>query len=81
MISSKIVQEVAQNARIALSQEEAKQLTKDFSEVLDLFKTLEEVDVTGVEPTFSLVQEQKLKEQKTDVKEIAVGLLKGPMTR
>lgn len=81
MISTKVVQEVAQNARIALSQEETEQLTKDFSEVLDLFKTLEEVDVTGVEPTFSLVQKQKLKEQKTDVKEITVGLLKGPMTR
>mgnify|MGYP001589019292 CR=1 FL=1 len=50
MISRDEVQKIAGLARIKISQEEEKSLQKDLSSILDYVNTLNEVDVSMVDP-------------------------------
>ena len=52
MIDKKQVQHIAHLARLKLSEQEVEKMQKDLSAILDYFKTLDEVDVSNVEPLF-----------------------------
>ncbi len=45
---------VASLAKIAITPEEAKKLTKELDSILGYVKQLEEVDTTGLEPTYQV---------------------------
>jgi len=52
MISKQDVQHIAKLARLGLTENEIKKFQKDLSSVLDYFKSLKEIDVSKIEPTF-----------------------------
>lgn len=52
MISKQEVQHIAKLARLGLSEVEVKKFQKELSTILDYFKTLKELDVSKIEPTF-----------------------------
>ena len=52
MVDADKVQEVAENARINISEDEASDFAEDFDEVLEMFEKLEEIDTEEVEPAF-----------------------------
>lgn len=52
MISQEETKHIAALARIALSKQEEEKFQKDLSLILDFVKKIEEVDISGVEPTF-----------------------------
>jgi len=52
MISKQEVQHIAKLARIKLIEQEVKKFQKELSAILDYIKTLNEVDVSKIEPTF-----------------------------
>jgi aspartyl-tRNA(Asn)/glutamyl-tRNA(Gln) amidotransferase subunit C len=52
MVDAQKVREVAENARINISEEEASEFADDFDEVLEMFQKLEDVDTEDVEPAF-----------------------------
>jgi len=52
MISKQEVQHIAKLARIKLAEQEVKRFQKELSAILDYIKTLNEVDVSKIEPTF-----------------------------
>lgn len=68
MVQPEKVQEVAKNARINITKEEAEKYSEDFNNILEMFQTLEEVDTENVEPSFhptnteSQTREDKQKE-------------------
>ena len=75
MVDVKEVRQVAENARINISDEEAEGFTEDFQEILGMFDTLDEVDTEDVEPSFhpvetdSMTREDK-KEETLEVKQV-----------
>lgn len=50
MITKEQVQHIAKLARVQLDEEELEKFQKDFSQILEFFETLKEVDVAQVEP-------------------------------
>ena len=52
MISKQDVQHIAKLARLGLTENEIKKFQKDLSSILDYFKSLKEIDVSKIEPTF-----------------------------
>jgi aspartyl-tRNA(Asn)/glutamyl-tRNA(Gln) amidotransferase subunit C len=50
LITKKDVEHVAKLARLELSEEEKEKFTKDFSNILDYFNLLSEVNTENVEP-------------------------------
>ena len=50
-ITRKEVHDVAKLARLALSDEEAEQMTADLDHILEYVETLRELDTEGIEPT------------------------------
>lgn len=46
------VRDIATYTRIALSDEELPQMTKDLNDIIDSLKPITEYDLKGVEPTF-----------------------------
>jgi len=52
MINKKEVNHIAKLARLGISEKEEKKFQKDLSSILDYFNCLQEVDVSGKEPTF-----------------------------
>jgi len=52
MISRQDVQHIAKLARLGLTENEIKKFQKDLSSILDYFKSLKEIDVSKIEPTF-----------------------------
>lgn len=67
MVDADKVREVAENARINITDEEASEFAEDFDEVLEMFEKLEEVDTEDVEPAFHPVDVEP--ETRTDDKE------------
>lgn len=53
-INADEVRRVAALAKIAVSDEEAEKLAKDLDEILGYVKQLENVDTTGLEPTYQV---------------------------
>jgi aspartyl-tRNA(Asn)/glutamyl-tRNA(Gln) amidotransferase subunit C len=54
-LSKKEVEHVAWLAHIELSDKEKLLFTKQFNEILDYFKKIDEVDTEGVEPTYHVL--------------------------
>ncbi len=52
MIDKQTVEHVAKLARVNLTEEEIRKFSKEFSDILDLFSSLKDVDTKGVEPSF-----------------------------
>lgn len=52
MINKQDVQHIAKLARLGLTEDEIKKFQKDLSSILDYFKSLKEIDVSKIEPTF-----------------------------
>ena len=50
MLSKEEILNIATLARIGLTDEEVEKYQHDLSEILDYFKKLDEVDISGVEP-------------------------------
>jgi len=67
MVDADKVQDVAENARINISDEEASEFADEFDEVLEMFEKLEEVDTEDVEPAFHPVEVEP--ETRNDEKE------------
>ncbi|MFB6167065.1 MAG: Asp-tRNA(Asn)/Glu-tRNA(Gln) amidotransferase subunit GatC [Candidatus Nanohaloarchaea archaeon] len=51
MVSREEILEVAENARLELTDEEVEELGEDFEEILESFQSLDEMDTEGVEPS------------------------------
>ena len=67
MVDTEEVKQVAENARIKISDEEAEGFTEDFQEILEMFETLDEVDTEDVEPSFHPVEtESKTREDEEE---------------
>lgn len=52
MITKKDVQHIAKLARIGITKKEEEKFTKDLFSILDYFNSLQELDVSEIEPTF-----------------------------
>lgn len=78
-LSIEEVKKIAQLARIELTPEEEKRHAETISAVLEYMTILNEVDTTGVEPTFQVtglegvVREDAVVECSADVKEKLIG--------
>lgn len=68
MVDKEKVKEVAQNARIDITEKEAKKYTEDFNNILEMFQTIEEVDTKDVEPSFHPI-DTKTKTRKDEKRE------------
>ena len=51
-VTEKDVRDIATYTRIALSDEQLPQMTKDLNDIIDSLKPITEYDLEGVEPTF-----------------------------
>jgi len=68
-VTKDLVKKVAENARLALTDEELTKFTKELKEVIvDSFNKLDEVDTTDTKPSFQPI-EQSNKFRKDEVKE------------
>ena len=56
LITKEQVEHVAWLARIKLTEDEKEKFTKLFNDILEYFRKIDEVDTTGVETTFQVVQ-------------------------
>jgi len=65
MISKKEVQHIAKLARLGITKKEEKKFQKELSSILDYFQSLQEVDVSGIEPTFHSTEDILIK--KTEI--------------
>jgi aspartyl-tRNA(Asn)/glutamyl-tRNA(Gln) amidotransferase subunit C len=54
-LSKKEVEHTAWLAHIELSEKEKTLFTEQFNEILDYFKKIDDVDTTGIEPTFHVL--------------------------
>lgn len=52
MVEEKEVEEIAENARINLSQKEIENFVTEFDDILSIFKKLEKINTDEVEPAF-----------------------------
>lgn len=52
MINREEVQHIAKLARLGITKKEEEKFQKDLSSILDYFNSLQELDVSGIEPTF-----------------------------
>ena len=55
-VSRELLERVAKNARLKLSEAEIQKLLPQFSEMLETFKKISELDIKGVEPAFHPVE-------------------------
>jgi len=60
MVDTKIVEYVANLARINISEEEKKRLVPQLSKIVDYIDKLKELDVRGIEPTKGAVTEENV---------------------
>lgn len=62
-IDDEMMEKIARLANIKLTEEEKKEFEKDFQEILEYFKVLDEVDVDGVKSSFRPIEiENSLRE-------------------
>jgi aspartyl-tRNA(Asn)/glutamyl-tRNA(Gln) amidotransferase subunit C len=66
----------AQLARLELSRDEAERLEKAVLQMLEHFAKMNELDVTGLEPTTQLAQDNRLREDAADASQETEPLLK-----
>jgi aspartyl-tRNA(Asn)/glutamyl-tRNA(Gln) amidotransferase subunit C len=56
MIDRQTVEHVAKLARVDLTDKEIEKFSEEFSDILDLFSSLKDVDTDGVEPSFHPIE-------------------------
>ena len=56
MVNVEEVEEIAENARINLEDDEKEKFASEFEDILDTFDRLEEIDTGNVEPAFHPVE-------------------------
>ena len=56
MVDKEEVKQVAENARIDITEEEAEEFSKEFENILEKFEKISEVDTEDVEPAFHPVE-------------------------
>lgn len=56
MVDRKDIAQVAENARLNLSDDEIDDIQEDLADILDAFESLDEIDTAGVEPAFHPVE-------------------------
>ncbi|MFB6265948.1 MAG: Asp-tRNA(Asn)/Glu-tRNA(Gln) amidotransferase subunit GatC [Candidatus Nanohaloarchaea archaeon] len=56
MVSREEIEEVADNARLDLSDEEIEEFKDDLEDILDAFSTLDEIDTGDVEPSLHPIE-------------------------
>jgi aspartyl-tRNA(Asn)/glutamyl-tRNA(Gln) amidotransferase subunit C len=67
LINAAVVRHIADIARLKLTEAEIKKFEKDLTDILGAFKSLDEVDVKNVEPSFQpqpiedVIREDKIK--------------------
>ena len=66
----------AQLARLELSRQEAERLEKAVFQMLEHFAKMKELDVTGLEPTTQLAQDNRLREDAVEDSRYPEALLK-----
>lgn len=68
MIEQEEVKEVAKNARLKISEEEAEKFTGDFREILEKFEKLDQIDTENTEPSFhpTKIQSKTRKDEEED---------------
>jgi aspartyl-tRNA(Asn)/glutamyl-tRNA(Gln) amidotransferase subunit C len=54
------VQKIATLARLTISQEDSERFAFQFQQILDYFTQLQEINTSGVEPTYHALQADKL---------------------
>ena len=59
-LSKKEVEHTAWLAHIELSEKEKTLFTEQFNEILDYFKKIDDVDTTGIEPTYHVLDLQNV---------------------
>ncbi len=81
-VDEALVRRIARLARIKVTDEEAKGLPKELSQILDWVKQLDEVDTETIEPMTRVVaQDMKKRADKVTDGEIAADVVKNaPMT-
>jgi len=62
------VKKVADNARLKLDEEETTEMAENFEDILQMFKTLDNIDTENVEPSFHPVETES-KTRKDEIKE------------
>ena len=64
-INKELILRVAKNARLNLKEDEVKQFTKDFNDILNAFSELDKVNTNNVKPSFQPIEfKNKLREDK-----------------
>ncbi len=56
MVDRDEIEQVAENARLNLSDDEIEELQDDLDDILGAFESLDEIDTEGVEPAFHPVE-------------------------
>jgi len=56
MVEDETLEQVADNARLDLSEEESKRFRQDLEDILDAFESLDDIDTDGVEPAFHPIE-------------------------
>lgn len=56
MVSEETLEEVAENARLNLTEEEKEKFRQDMKDILDAFESIDEIDCEGVEPAFHPIE-------------------------
>lgn len=89
-INNELIERVAKNARIKLSEDEIKGFVKDFDDILKTFSIISEVNTDDVDPSFQPIEMRNIlrddKEEKCLSKDEALsntehkkdGFFKGP---
>jgi aspartyl-tRNA(Asn)/glutamyl-tRNA(Gln) amidotransferase subunit C len=70
------LQVTAQLARLELSREEADRLEKAVLQMLEYFAKMKELDVSGLQPTTQLAQDNRLREDAVQASQDTEALLK-----
>ena len=85
MITKEQVKHIATLARIQLTEQEIEKFQKDFSSILEYFRILDALDVSGVEPMTHSIRVENVvrfddrKKQEADVAEKVIAL--APQTK
>jgi aspartyl-tRNA(Asn)/glutamyl-tRNA(Gln) amidotransferase subunit C len=59
-IDDALIRRVSTLSRLSLTDEEVRKFTKDFQEILDAFKVIDEIDVSGAKSSFRPVEERNI---------------------
>ena len=65
MIDEELIQKVAQLAKLTLTQEEINKFSRDFEEILNAFRVLDEVDVSQTKSSFKPIENRDVLREDT----------------